>query len=223
MPNWQDLQQVSERAIVTEGTGAVADLSIDLIGARLKSWRTKRNLTLSELSAATGISASTISRLESGKRAPNLELVVPIARALRLELDDLVPRVVPDPRVPVVTRRVGGVSYMALSPATAPVQTFKMQLPPPSAKAVTPEPGIHDGYEWLYVLDGRLRLVLGNHDLILGMGEAAEFDTRTPHWMASAGPGPTELLTIFSKQGTRIHLRARPKPPLNTETGDRPA
>ena len=87
---------------------------------------------------------------------------------------------------------------------------------------MVPEPGIHDGYEWLYVLDGRLRLLLGDHDLILGVGEAAEFDTRTPHWMASAGPGLTELLTIFSKQGTRINLRARPKPQLNRETDDRP-
>jgi quercetin dioxygenase-like cupin family protein len=68
---------------------------------------------------------------------------------------------------------------------------------------------VHDGYEWLYVLDGRLRLVLGPHDVQLGPGEAAEFDTRTPHWLAAAGNGPVQLLTIFSLQGKRIHLRAR--------------
>jgi len=188
----------------------VADPSLQLIGPRLKSWRQKRNMTLDELSAATDISASTISRLEAGKRAPNLELLVPIARALRLELDDLVPRAVPDPRVPRVTKRVGGVAYVALSPDSSPVQTFKMTLPPTPGAA--PEPRVHDGYEWLYVLDGRLRLVLGEHDVVLGVGEAAEFDTRTPHWMAAAGNGPVELLTIFSKQGKRIHLRARSTP-----------
>lgn len=183
---------------------------LQLIGPRLKSWRRKRNLTLDELSAATGISASTISRLEAGKRAPNLELVVPIARALRLELDDVIPRPAPDPRVRRVTKRVGEVTYMALSPESAPLQTYKMTLPPnPAGSATAPEPGVHDGYEWLYVLSGRLRLVLGEHDLEMGTGEAAEFDTRTPHWMAATGPGPVELLTIFSKQGKRIHLRAR--------------
>ena len=42
-------------------------------------------------------------------------------------------------------------------------------------------------------------------------GEAAEFDTRTPHWFGSAGPGPAELLILFGPQGERIHVRARPR------------
>lgn len=189
----------------------MAEPSLQQIGPRLKSWRQKRNLTLAELSVATDISASTISRLESGKRAPNLELVVPIARALRLELDDIIPRPAPDPRVHRVTRRIGDVDYTALSPDSAPLQTYKVTLPPTDPAAV-PDPRVHDGYEWLYVLDGRLRLVLGEHDIEMGPGEAAEFDTRTPHWMAAAGHGPVELLTIYSKQGRRIHLRAKPTP-----------
>jgi len=189
----------------------MADSSLDLIGSRMKSWRQKRGMTLGELSAATDISASTISRLESGKRAPNLELVVPLARALRLELDDLVPRSVPDPRVPRITRQAGEVTYVSLSPDSSPVQTYKITLPPtPAGTFSAPEPKVHDGYEWLYVLDGRLRLVLGEHDVVLGPGEAAEFDTRTPHSLMASGSGPVELLTIFSKEGKRIHLRARP-------------
>jgi len=187
----------------------VADPALQQIGARLKSWRQKRGLTLDELSELTDISASTISRLEAGKRAPNLELVVPLARALRLELDDLVPRSVPDPRVDRVTRHVDQVVFEQLSPESSPSQAARVTFPPPAAGAV-PEPRVHDGYEWLYVLSGRLRLVLGEHDIVMGPGEAAEFDTRTPHWLQSAGPGPTELLAIFSKQGKRIHLRARP-------------
>ena len=188
--------------------------ALDLIGPRLKSWRQKRNLTLGELSAATDISASTLSRLESGKRAPNLQLLVPIMRALRLELDDIVPQVVPDPRIDRVTKRVGEISYVELSPSSSALQTYKVTLPAtPSGISAAPDPKVHDGYEWLYVLDGRLRLVLGQHDVVLGVGEAAEFDTRTPHWLAAAGTGPVELLTIFSKQGTRIHLRARPARP----------
>lgn len=189
----------------------MADPELTLVGPRLKSWRLKRGLTLDDLSAATGISPSTISRLESGKRAPNLELVVPLARALRLELDDIVPLPAPDPRVPRVTKRVGAATYVTLSPETSPQQTFKITLPASTAASV-PDPRVHDGYEWLYVLDGRLRLVLGEHDLVLGPGEAAEFDTRTPHWLSASGSGPVELLAIFSRQGTRIHLRARPGP-----------
>jgi quercetin dioxygenase-like cupin family protein len=69
----------------------------------------------------------------------------------------------------------------------------------------------HEGYEWMYVLSGRLRLRLGDHDFVMTPGEAAEFDTRTPHWFGSAGPEPAEVLILFGPQGERTHLRARPR------------
>jgi len=188
------------------------DDSVDFIGPRLRSWREKRSMTLADLSAATGISSSTLSRLEAGKRAPNLELVVPIARALRLELDDIVPRKAPDPRVRRITRRTDEASYETLSPESSPVQTYKVTFPPnPAGATAAPQLKVHDGQEWLYVLSGRLRLVLGEQDVTLGAGEAAEFDTRIPHWLTAVGARPTEFLSIFSKEGKRIHLRARPK------------
>ncbi|MET4637785.1 XRE family transcriptional regulator [Mycetocola sp. 2940] len=189
------------------------DDSLALIGPRLKSWREKRSMTLAELSKTTGISSSTLSRLEAGKRAPNLELVIPIARALRLELDDIVPRAAPDPRVSRTTRRVGETTYETLSPESSPVQTYKVTLPAtPAGVVAVPEPKVHDGHEWLYVLSGRLRLVIGEQEVTLGQGEAAEFDTRIPHWLSATGSGPVEILSIFSKEGKRIHLRAAPKP-----------
>lgn len=188
------------------------DDSVDFIGPRLRSWREKRSMTLAELSATTGISSSTLSRLEAGKRAPNLELVVPIARALRLELDDIVPRKAPDPRVRRITRRTDEASYETLSPESSPVQTYKVTFPPnPAGATAPPQLKVHDGQEWLYVLSGRLRLVLGEQDVTLGAGEAAEFDTRIPHWLTAVGARPTEFLSIFSKEGKRIHLRARPR------------
>lgn len=189
----------------------MSDESLALIGPRLRSWREKRSMTLADLSEMTGISSSTLSRLEAGKRAPNLELVVPIARALRLELDDIVPRKAPDPRVTRTTKRTDEVWYETLSPESSPVQTYKVTFPAqPAGATAAPQPRVHDGQEWLYVLSGRLRLVLGEQDVTLGPGEAAEFDTRIPHWMTAVGSRPTEFLSIFSKEGKRIHLRARP-------------
>jgi mannose-6-phosphate isomerase-like protein (cupin superfamily) len=72
---------------------------------------------------------------------------------------------------------------------------------------------VHEGYEWLYVISGQLRLVLGDADFILSAGEAAEFDTRVPHAVANGGRGPVEVLNIFGPQGERVHLRARQGPP----------
>jgi transcriptional regulator with XRE-family HTH domain len=168
-------------------------------------------MTLAELSEVTGISSSTLSRLEAGKRAPNLELVVPVARALRLELDDIVPRTAADPRVPRTTKRIGDIRFETLSPESSPVQTYKVTFPPnPAGITALPEPKVHTGHEWLYVLSGRLRLVLGDQEVTLGPGEAAEFDTRIPHSLSATGAGAVEVLSIFSKEGRRIHLRAAP-------------
>jgi mannose-6-phosphate isomerase-like protein (cupin superfamily) len=62
------------------------------------------------------------------------------------------------------------------------------------------------------VLSGRLRLVLGEHDIVLGAGEVAEFDTRTPHWFANPGPATVKFLALVGVHGQRLHVRAKPRP-----------
>jgi transcriptional regulator with XRE-family HTH domain len=178
------------------------------VGPRLRRIRKERGATLAGLSAATGISVSTLSRLESGLRRPSLELLLPIARAHRVALDELVGAPpVDDPRVrakPIVRH---GRTYLPLTRQPGGLQAFKVILP---ASSQEPEPRTHEGYEWVYVLSGRLRLVLGEHDVVLGSGEAAEFDTRVPHWFGAMGEGPVEFLSLFGPQGERMHVRARP-------------
>jgi quercetin dioxygenase-like cupin family protein len=104
--------------------------------------------------------------------------------------------------------RVNGQTMVPLTRRAGGVQAYKMILPPAKADA-TPNPQTHEGYEWVYVLNGSLRLVLGEQDLTLAPGEAAEFDTRVPHWFSSADDAPVELLTLFGRQGERAHVRAR--------------
>ncbi|MEU5111957.1 XRE family transcriptional regulator [Streptomyces longwoodensis] len=179
------------------------------VGPRLRRIRKERGATLAGLSEATGISVSTLSRLESGLRKPSLELLLPIARAHEVALDELVGAPsVRDPRVraePVVRH---GRTHWPLTRQPGGLQAFKVLEP---QRELDPEPRSHEGYEWLYVLSGRLRLVLGEHDVVLSAGEAAEFDTRVPHWFGSTGEGPVEFLSLFGPQGERMHVRARPK------------
>jgi quercetin dioxygenase-like cupin family protein len=73
-----------------------------------------------------------------------------------------------------------------------------------------------DGYEWLYVLSGEMRLILGEHDITMGPGEVAEFDTRLPHWFGAADAEPVEILSVHSTHGKRMHVRAAPR---RTSTG----
>ena len=179
------------------------------VGPRLRQLRLERGATLAELAVETGISVSTLSRLESGLRRPTLELLLPLARAHRVALDDLVDAPeTGDPRVrlrPVVRH---GRTFLPLTRRPGGLQAFKMVVPP--EPSVLPHLQTHEGYEWLYVLSGRLRLVLGTRDLVLAPGEVAEFDTRTPHWVGNPGPEPAEALALFGPQGERMHVRARP-------------
>ncbi|MFF3558555.1 helix-turn-helix domain-containing protein [Streptomyces sp. NPDC002574] len=180
------------------------------VGPRLKRLRTGRGVTLAGLSEATGISTSTLSRLETGGRRPSLELLLPIARAHRVPLDELVGAPPSgDPRVRPAPRRVNGRTVVPLTEGPGALQAWKVIIP---ASQTEPDPRVHEGYEWLYVLAGRLRLVLDDHDLVLGVGEAAEFDTRRPHWFGSAGEHPVEILSLFGRQGERMHVRAAPRP-----------
>ncbi|MEU7484330.1 XRE family transcriptional regulator [Streptomyces sp. NPDC042319] len=187
------------------------DHALEAVGPRLRALRTQREITLSELSAATGISVSTLSRLESGARRPNLELLLPLAKAHGVTLDQLVDAPpTGDPRVHLrpVTRH--GMTMLPLTRRAGGIQAYKLIIPADSSRR-EPAPQTHEGYEWLYILNGRLRVVLGEHDLVLTPGEAAEFDTRVPHWFGAADDQPVEILSLFGKQGERAHLRARPK------------
>jgi transcriptional regulator with XRE-family HTH domain len=180
-------------------------------GPRLRALRKQRETTLADLSTATGISVSTLSRLESGSRRPTLELLLPLARAHGVTLDELVGAPpTGDPRIHLrpVTRH--GMTMLPLTRRAGGIQAYKLVLPARSARS-EPDPQTHEGYEWVYVLSGRLRLVLAEQDLVLSAGEAAEFDTRVPHWFGAAGPEPVEFLSLFGRQGERAHLRARPK------------
>jgi transcriptional regulator with XRE-family HTH domain len=182
--------------------------TIDQVGMRLKAIRQERGVTLTALSEATGISKSTLSRLETGQRKASLELLLPLAQAYQVPLDDLVgaPEV-GDPRVRLKPRRAHGRTVLPLTRQPGGLQAWKIVVP---ANQTRPQTKTHEGYEWLYVLSGRMRLVLGDVDLVLGPGEVAEFDTRVPHWFGSAGAGPAEVLSLFGPQGERIHARATP-------------
>jgi transcriptional regulator with XRE-family HTH domain len=179
------------------------------VGPRLKQVRTRRDVTLTQLAAATGISKSTLSRLESGQRKPSLELLLPIAQAHQIPLDELVGAPdVGDPRIRLKPQQRNGRVVVALTQQPRGMHTWKVIISPERGR---PELRTHEGYEWLYVLAGELRLILANHDITMGAGEVAEFDTSVPHWFGASGDQPVEILSILSRQGERIHVRAAPR------------
>ncbi|WP_043488421.1 MULTISPECIES: helix-turn-helix domain-containing protein [Streptomyces] len=190
---------------------------LDAVGPRLRALRRDRGITLADLAATTGVSESTLSRLESGQRRPSLELLLPLARIYGVPLDDLVgaPRT-GDPRIHLKPIRRYGMTFVPLSRRPGGVHAFKMIIPA-RPEPLEPTPQTHEGFEWLYVLNGHLRLVIGERDLTLPPGEAAEFDTSLPHWLGSADGGVVELLILFGLQGLRAHVRTDPHRPSQAE------
>ena len=185
------------------------DEALAAVAPRLRALRQQREWTLATLASETGISVSTLSRLEAGLRRPNLELLLPIARAYGVPLDDLLGSAhTDDPRVQALPFTRHGMVFQPLTRRPDGLQAYRLTIPAGTERPAA-EPQTHEGYEWLYVLSGRLRLVLGDHDLVMRAGEAAEFDTRVPHWFHRAGSQAVELISLFGPQGERMHVRAR--------------
>ena len=196
---------------LVEGASSAGDATaaaLDQVGPRLRGLRVQRRITLTGLAEATGISKSTLSRLETGQRRPTLELLLALSRAYRVPLDDLVgaPEV-GDPRVWLHPARVKGRTVIPLTRQRDGAQAWKIVIP---TSKDTPELRAHGGSEWIYVLSGHMRLVLGDQDWVLAAGEVAAFDTQVPHWFGSTGDEPAEVLSIYGRPGEHMHLRTAP-------------
>jgi transcriptional regulator with XRE-family HTH domain len=176
---------------------------------RLRELRNERGLTLADVAQRAGLDVSTLSRLESGKRRLAVDHVPVLARALGVSSDELLAMPVrQDPRVRSRAHRFEGLTLRLLTQRESPggLKAFKVTV---SARRRTPPnpPPVHDGHDWLYVLDGRLRLLLEDAEYIIEAGEAAEFTAWTPHWFGAID-GPVQLIMIVGPQGQHIHLHA---------------
>lgn len=181
--------------------------SVDLrVRRRLRELRTRQGLTLQDVADRARIDLSTLSRLESGKRRLALDHLPRLAEALSVSTDELLraPEQ-PDPRVRGASQTHHGITYWPLTrhgPA-AGLHAYKIRVGVRRRRPA--ELPVHEGHEWMYLLSGRLRLVLGDEDFLIEPGEAVEFSTWTPHWFGAVD-GPAEAIMIFGARGERVHL-----------------
>lgn len=174
-----------------------------VVRTRLRSLRNTLGLSLDEVGDRTNLSPSTISRIETGKRTISLDVLVPLARALQVDLDALLDV---DNDDDVVIRptpnSAGHITTWLLSRPTGNTIAIKMRIEPTPR---TPEQQVHPGHDWFFVTAGSVRLLLGDRELIVETGEAAEFATMTPHAIA-ARDEPAEVIMIFDREGHRAHV-----------------
>jgi transcriptional regulator with XRE-family HTH domain len=195
------------RSIQAVGDTARIAAALLGVGPRLRRIRLSRGLSLTEVADATGLSKSTLSRLETGQRRPTLELLLPLASTFRVPLDELVGAPsFGDPRIRLTPRPVNGRTVVPLTGKPGGIQAWKILIPTAQSE---PTMRSHEGHEWLYVLVGRMRLIIADSDSVLVEGDVAEFDTRTPHWFGSTGEAPAEVLSLFGRPGERMQRAAR--------------
>ena len=178
-----------------------------MVRTRLRSLRNALGLSLDELAARTNLSPSTISRVETGKRTISLDILLPLATALQVDLDELLDVRSDDDVVIRPTPSTSGQrTTWLLSRPTGSTIAVKMRLEPTRR---TTEQRVHPGHDWFFVLSGRVRLRLGDRDIIVETGEAAEFNTMTPHAVSPDG-GPAEIIQIFNRDGLHAHVHREP-------------
>lgn len=203
---------------VRKGAERVTDddvaATLAAMGPRLRAAREHRGSTLTGVSCATGISPSTLSRMETGRRKPTLEVVLQLAKEYGVSLDELAGTApAAEPRTSALQRFGDGKAVLPLTRYVGGLHAHKHVLPAVQEPPARPRQVSHDGWEWLCVLYGRLWLALGDQDLVLSAGDVVEFNTRDPHGVANAGPGdPVEYLIMFGPQGERLRPRTPPAP-----------
>ncbi|MFA7766644.1 helix-turn-helix domain-containing protein [Streptomyces sp. NPDC048723] len=197
-------------------TGDELDGTPAAMGPRLRAAREQHGATLTGISRATGISPSTLSRIETGRRKPTLEVVLQLAKEYGVSLDELAgtaPAPVAEPRTSASLGFGDDKAVLPLTRYVGGLHAHKHVLPAVEDPPARPRQVSHEGHAWLCVLYGRLWLALGSQDLVLAAGDVAEFDTRTPHGVANTGPGgPVEYLILFGPQGERLRPRTTPSP-----------
>jgi transcriptional regulator with XRE-family HTH domain len=177
---------------------------------RLRELRTERSMTLRQVAERAKIDLSTLSRLESGKRRLALDHIPALASALGVSADELLASAPPqDPRIRSRPQKRDGMTMWPLTnrPTATGLRAYKIHISAGKRRPPDKLP-VHEGHDWLYVLDGKLRLLLGDESFVIEPGEAVEFTTWTPHWFGAVD-GPVELILIVGPQGEQLHLQPR--------------
>lgn len=170
------------------------------VAPQLRALRRRASLTLEAAARSAGLSPAHLSRLETGQRQPSLPMLLALARTYGTTVSDLLGESVAD-RDAVVRAAdmeptaAGGWTYWQAGAPGRGMQALRVHVPHGSQGDIV---RVHPGEEWLYVLEGRLRLRLGDTTHRLAPGDSAHFDSLTPHRIAALDPGGVELLFVHT-------------------------
>jgi quercetin dioxygenase-like cupin family protein/DNA-binding XRE family transcriptional regulator len=178
------------------------------LGARIHEARELRGLTLQDLSSRTGISLETLEKVEANKMIPPLGELIKLGKALEMKMGYFISPGVEKPMTVVhadkrlVVSRHGkkkseqyGYFYESLAPEKANrfMEPFLVTMVPSEVKELS----THDGQEFIFVLEGEMRVQVGDQVEILKPGDAVYYDSSSPHLVKCQGDKPTKILAVL--------------------------
>lgn len=163
-----------------------------MLGLMIKRQRLEKNLTLTELAARTGVSASFISQIERGVSEPSLSTLGKIASALGVSMFQFLPSerddnpvVRRDERKRIAIPKSNVIYELLSSGSNKNMEMIQGRLLP--GEVSSEEPLTHPCEECTLVLRGRLEVVLGERRYVLEEGDCIHFDSTIPHVLRNAG------------------------------------
>jgi transcriptional regulator with XRE-family HTH domain len=183
-------------------------LSAYQLGPKLRHLRLRKKIGLKELSAHTGLSASLLSQLENGKLVPTLPTLVRIAMVFDVSLDHFFGDR-PPKRMFALVRASERIRFPDRPGAQAPAYFFECLAYPAQGKAMEAylaefprrpdkerREHMHEGYEFLFVVEGELLLRRRDEGHTLGAGDSVYFDSSEPHCYGGLSDPPARAVVV---------------------------
>ncbi len=178
------------------------------VGSRMRQIRREKGLSIKELSRLAGIEEDTLSRIESGEMQPQLGTVLKLSKSLERDMGALITG--QGDRPYAITRMSDRRKVVrASSPESSQAQyAYRGLAPDVKGRHMEPllvrlqphpeeEPSLHQGEEFIFVLEGTVVLQLGEESFELEPGDSAYYQSTQPHLVAAANESATILAVIY--------------------------
>ena len=173
------------------------------VGARIRSVRSRKGMTIPALSQLSGLSPGFLSQVETGKASLSLDSLSRVAEALGLCTGDLLAAPPPAPRIVRAAQRprvrwgeAPETEYLAPPIEAGQIQGALLDLPTGGMAGGCDH--AHPGQELVWVLSGAVRMIQGEHEVELTDGDSTLIDARVPHTYEALGPAGARLLLVTS-------------------------
>jgi transcriptional regulator with XRE-family HTH domain len=177
------------------------------VALNLKQLRGQRGLTLEQLAQRSGLTRSYLSKIERGISMPSIESALRISSALEISVEKLFGHGEEEGDAIAIVRASDGAAkdpdaYLTLVAGLNPSRTMRAFVVRPGNQSGRGRGASHhDGEEILFVLKGKIEMLVGKKTELLGPGDCVHFNSSMPHKLTSIGAVPAAALVVISSAG----------------------